>query len=95
VAFRAAADRAIQLPHWAARRRPAPGSQVLQADALDFLSDTLTYGMSLAVIGLSLRVRATAALIKAATLALTGLWVFGTTIWRTFVIGTPRAEVWG
>jgi Co/Zn/Cd efflux system component len=95
VAFRAAADRAIQLPHWAARRRPAPGSQALQADALDFLSDTLTYGMSLAVIGLSLRVRATAALIKAATLALMGLWVFGTTIWRTFVLGTPRAEVMG
>lgn len=28
------------------------GSQALQADALDFLGDTLTYGMSLAVIGL-------------------------------------------
>jgi Co/Zn/Cd efflux system component len=42
------------------------GSQALQADALDFLGDTLTYGISLAVIGLSLRVRATAALVKAA-----------------------------
>ena len=56
------------------------GSQALQADALDFLGDTLTYGMSLAVIGLSLRVRATAALIKGATLALMGLWVFGSTV---------------
>ena len=27
------------------------GSQALQADALDFLGDTLTYGISLAVIG--------------------------------------------
>ena len=45
------------------------GSEALQADALDFLGDTFTYGMSLAVIGLSLRVRATAALIKGATLA--------------------------
>ena len=27
------------------------GSQALQADALDFLGDTLTYGLSLAVIG--------------------------------------------
>lgn len=71
------------------------GSQALQADALDFLGDTLTYGMSLAVIGLSLRVRATAALIKGATLALMGLWVFGATIWHAFVLGTPRAEVMG
>jgi Co/Zn/Cd efflux system component len=46
------------------------GSQALQADALDFLGDTLTYGMSLAVIGLSLRIRSMAALIKGATLAL-------------------------
>ncbi len=34
------------------------GSQALQADALDFLGDTLTYGLSLAVIGSSLRTRA-------------------------------------
>lgn len=71
------------------------GSQALQADALDFLGDTLTYGMTLAVTGLSLRVRATAALIKAATLALMGLWVFGATIWHAFVLGTPRAELMG
>ncbi|HEX6830517.1 MAG TPA: cation transporter [Methyloceanibacter sp.] len=71
------------------------GSQALQADALDFLGDTLTYGISLAVIGLSLRVRATAALVKAATLALMGLWVLGSTIWHAFVLGTPRAEVMG
>lgn len=71
------------------------GSQALQADALDFLGDTLTYGMSLAVIGLSLRVRATAALIKGTTLALMGLWVFGATVWHAFVLGTPQAEVMG
>ena len=34
------------------------GSQALQADALDFLGDSLTYGMSLAVIGAAVRVRA-------------------------------------
>ena len=71
------------------------GSQALQADALDFLGDTLTYGMSLAVIGLSLRVSATAALIKGGTLAAMGLWVLGTTVWHIFVFGTPRAEVMG
>ena len=71
------------------------GSQALQADALDFLGDTLTYGMSLAVIGLSLRVRASAALVKGATLALMGLWVLSTTVWHTLFLGTPRAEVMG
>jgi Co/Zn/Cd efflux system component len=71
------------------------GSKALQADALDFLGDTLTYGMSLAVIGLSLRVRATAALIKGVTLALMGLWVLGATAWHIFVLGTPRAELMG
>ena len=71
------------------------GSQALQADALDFFGDTLTYGLSLAVIGLSLRVRATAALVKGVTLALMGLWVFGSTIWHTLVLGLPRAEVMG
>jgi Co/Zn/Cd efflux system component len=73
----------------------AAGSQALQADALDFLGNTLTYGMSLAVIGLSLRARSTAALIKAATLAIMGLWVFGSALWHLFVPGAPRAEVMG
>lgn len=71
------------------------GSQALQADALDFLGDTLTYGMSLAVIGQSLQVRSTAAMIKGVSLALMGLWVFGSTVWHTFVMGVPRAEVMG
>ena len=71
------------------------GSQALQADALDFLGDTLTYGMSLAVIGLSLRVRATAALIKGATLAVMGVWVLSTTVWHALFLETPRAEVMG
>ena len=71
------------------------GSQALQADALDFLSDSMTYGMSLAVIGMSLKVRSTAALIKGASLMLMGLWVFGSTVYQTFVLGLPKAEVMG
>jgi Co/Zn/Cd efflux system component len=71
------------------------GSQALQADALDFLGDTLTYGLSLAVIGLSLRVRATAAIFKGITLGLMGLWVLGSTVWHALVLGIPRAEVMG
>lgn len=71
------------------------GSQALQADALDFLADTVTYGLSLAVIGASLRVRATAALLKGASLTLMGLWVLGSTVYHVLVLGLPRAEIMG
>lgn len=70
-------------------------SQALQADALDFFGDTLTYGISLAVIGLSIRARAAAAMVKGVSLALMGLWVVGSTVWHTIMIGTPRAEIMG
>lgn len=71
------------------------GSRALQADALDFLGDTLTYGISLAVIGASLRIRATAALAKGFSLLAMGLWVFGSTVYSIFILGTPQAEVMG
>lgn len=70
-------------------------SQALQADALDFLGDAMTYGLSLAVIGSALAVRARVALFKGFTLMLMGLWVLGSTIWRVFVTGVPTAEVMG
>ena len=71
------------------------GSQALQADALDFLGDALTYGLSLAVIGMSLRVRSTAALLKGASLLLMGFWVFGSTAYQILILGVPRAEIMG
>ena len=71
------------------------GSQALQADALDFLGDTLTYGISLAVIRRSLAVRSTAALFKGFSLTLMGLWVFGSTVYHVLVLGVPKAEVMG
>ena len=71
------------------------GSQALKADALDFAADTATYGISLAVLGASLRTRALAATAKGASLLLMGLWVLGTTIWQVFVSGVPEAEVMG
>ncbi|HMN74284.1 MAG TPA: cation transporter [Rhodoblastus sp.] len=71
------------------------GSQALKADALDFLADTVTYGLSLAVIGASLRTRATAALAKGLSLSIMAMWVFGSTIYHTFVLGLPRAEIMG
>lgn len=71
------------------------GSQALQADALDFLGDSMTYGISLYVIGMSLRVRAGAALIKGVSLAAMGLWVFGSTAYQVLVLGVPNAPVMG
>jgi len=71
------------------------GSQALQADALDFLGDTVTYGLSLAVIGASLRVRASAALFKGLSLSLMALWVFGSTLYQTLILGLPQAQVMG
>jgi Co/Zn/Cd efflux system component len=71
------------------------GSQALKADALDFLGDALTYGMSLAVIGQPLRMRATAALVKGASLVLMGLWVMASTAWQVLVLGVPSADVMG
>ena len=70
-------------------------SQALQADALDFLGDSLTYGISLAVIGASIQVRTNAALAKGISLLLMGLWVFGSTVYRVFYVGVPEAQIMG
>jgi Co/Zn/Cd efflux system component len=70
-------------------------SQALQADALDFFADAVTYGISLAVIGASLKTRSIAAAGKGLSLFLMGLWVFGSTIWRVFYGAVPEAPVMG
>jgi cation diffusion facilitator family transporter len=71
------------------------GSMALQADALDFLGDTLTYGLSLAVIGMPLRTRASAAFLKGVSLFLMGLWVAGYTAYQVLVLGVPSAPLMG
>jgi Co/Zn/Cd efflux system component len=71
------------------------GSQALQADALDFLGDALTYGITLAAIGASIAVRARTAMFKGLTLSLMGLWVFGATAYHVLILGVPRAELMG
>ncbi|NNE85870.1 MAG: cation transporter [Alphaproteobacteria bacterium] len=70
-------------------------SQALKADALDFLGDTTTYAISLAVIGAPLAWRARAALFKGLSLALLGLWVLGTTGYSVLILEVPRAETMG
>jgi Co/Zn/Cd efflux system component len=71
------------------------GSQALLADALDFLGDSLTYAISLVVIGMPVRVRSGAALAKGVSLAAMGLWVFGSTAWQALGPGLPDAPVMG
>jgi Co/Zn/Cd efflux system component len=71
------------------------GSQALQADALDFLGDATTYGISLAVLGTSIQIRARAAILKALSLTAMALWVLGSTAYHVIVLGIPRAEIMG
>lgn len=70
-------------------------SASLQADALDFLGDTITYGLSLAVAGLGLTWRARAALVKGWGLILLGAWVIGATFWHILFATLPQAEIMG
>jgi Co/Zn/Cd efflux system component len=67
------------------------GSRALQADALDFLGDAFTYGITLAVIGASLQTRAWAAVFKGGSLTAMGLWVFGSTAYHVLILGVPRS----
>jgi Co/Zn/Cd efflux system component len=67
------------------------GSQALQADALDFLGDATTYGISLAVIGASIQIRARAAILKALSLTVMGVWVLGSTAYHVLILGITRA----
>ncbi len=70
-------------------------SMALQADALDFLGDSVTYALSLYVIGRAAKLRATVALFKGISLALMGSWVLGMSLYRVFHLGTPDEFVMG
>jgi Co/Zn/Cd efflux system component len=70
-------------------------SQALQADALDFLGDTFTYGISLWAIGKSMALRSNVALFKGYSLLLMALWVFSSTLYRLFILNTPNAYTMG
>lgn len=73
----------------------AADSMALRADALDFLGDSLTYGITLIAIGHSLRWRASAAMFKGVTLLLMGLWVLGSTLYRIVILGMPNEMIMG
>ena len=71
------------------------GSQALKADALDFGSDTVTYALSLFVIGASVEARAYAALFKALSLGAVAVYVLAMTFVRLMEGGAPDAQTMG
>jgi Co/Zn/Cd efflux system component len=71
------------------------GSVSLRADALDFLADAANYAVALAVVGLALRWRARAALLKGGVMGLFGLWVAASTVSHAITATVPRAELMG
>jgi len=70
-------------------------SQSLQADALDFLGDTLTYAISLWAIGKALSVRSNVAIIKGISLLLMTIYVLSSTLYKFFFMQTPDASIMG
>jgi Co/Zn/Cd efflux system component len=71
------------------------GSVSLRADALDFLADTANYAVALLVVGLALRWRARAALLKGGVMALFGLWVAVSTVHHAITATVPHADMMG
>lgn len=70
-------------------------SQALQADSLDFLGDSITYSLSLVVIGMAPVWRIRAALAKGILLGLTGTFVVITTVHRALGDSVPEPAVMG
>ena len=67
----------------------------LQADALDFLADSMTYGVTLLVLGSSLRVRASVAMLKGISMGVLGLWIFARTAINAQEAIVPLAGIMG
>lgn len=71
------------------------GSLSLWADAIDFLGDTLSYAMTLAVLGAGLAARLRVARIKALMMGGLGLVVLAQALWRLGSAELPHAPVMG
>ena len=71
------------------------GSTALQADALDFLADTLTYGLTLSVLERSPAVRARAAMVKGGSLGIMSVLVLGAAVWRAAAAVPPEPIAMG
>lgn len=68
-------------------------SRALQADALDFLGDTATYGLTLWALGQSLAWRLRAARIKGISLLIMGVVVLGNSVWALLQGNAPQGQM--
>jgi Co/Zn/Cd efflux system component len=71
------------------------GSTALLADAIDFLADAATYGLTLYVLTKSVQWKAGAALAKGLAMAVFGLWVIAIALWRATDPVLPDAGIMG
>ncbi len=71
------------------------GSVSLMADAIDFFGDAGNYGISLAVVGLSLATRAKAAPFKATCMGAFGVFILGKAAWSLKTGVAPAAATMG
>ncbi|MEE8276629.1 MAG: cation transporter [Alphaproteobacteria bacterium] len=70
-------------------------SLALQADALDFLGDSLNYAVALFVLGRSLTWRAGTAFAKGAVMFGFGVFLAGASVYHGFVGSAPEAPIMG
>lgn len=71
------------------------GSTALLADAIDFLADSATYGLTLFVLARSMRWKASAALIKGAAMGAFGIAVIAVALWRASDPALPDSAIMG
>ena len=67
----------------------------LLADAVDFFGDAVNYGVSLLVLGMALRWRARAALLKGLTMGAFGVFVLGRAAWAAASGAVPEPITMG
>lgn len=56
-------------------------SMSLRADSIDFLGDSVNYGVSIFILSMSLKTKAKASILKSASMAIFGLWVVFSSIY--------------
>lgn len=67
----------------------------LQADSPDFVGDAANYAPTLSVLGMTMRGRAGAALVKGGTMGRFGIWITGQALWKRYTGTLPGAIVMG
>ena len=73
----------------------AAGSVSLQADAMDFLSDSANYAISLFVLDMAIHARARASLVKGIAMGVFGIWVAVSTVIQAINQTLPHAVTMG